>query len=89
LILDDTTSAVDAGTEAEINAALGRYADDQHMLLVIARRRATLRLASRRQRLRLLVLHRWRCWPKIAAAAGARFEEIPVAGHQRAERRGW
>ena len=47
LILDDTTSAVDAGTEAEINAALGRYADDQHMLLVIARRRATLRLASR------------------------------------------
>ena len=36
LILDDTTSAVDAGTEAEINAALGRYADDQHMLLVIA-----------------------------------------------------
>ncbi|MGR7529136.1 salmochelin/enterobactin export ABC transporter IroC [Klebsiella aerogenes] len=47
LILDDTTSAVDAGTEAEINAALGRYADDQHMLLVIARRRAMLRLASR------------------------------------------
>ena len=40
-----------------------------------------------RQRLRLLVLHRWRCWPKIAAAAGGRFEEIPVAGHQRAERR--
>lgn len=47
LILDDTTSAVDAGTEAEINTALGRYADDQHMLLVIARRRSTLQLASR------------------------------------------
>ena len=47
LILDDTTSAVDAGTEAEINAALGRYADDNHMLLVIARRRSTLQLASK------------------------------------------
>lgn len=47
LILDDTTSAVDAGTEAEINTALGRYADAQHMLLVIARRRSTLQLASR------------------------------------------
>ncbi len=47
LILDDTTSAVDAGTEAEINAALGRYADDEHMLLVIARRRSTLQLASK------------------------------------------
>lgn len=47
LILDDTTSAVDAGTEAEINVALGRYADDEHMLLVIARRRSTLQLASR------------------------------------------
>jgi len=47
LILDDTTSAVDARTEAEINAALGRYADDNHMLLVIARRRSTLQLASK------------------------------------------
>ncbi|NIF24567.1 salmochelin/enterobactin export ABC transporter IroC [Candidatus Pantoea multigeneris] len=47
LILDDTTSAVDAGTESEINAALGRYADEQHMLLVIARRRSTLQLASK------------------------------------------
>lgn len=47
LILDDTTSAVDAGTESEINAALGRYADDSHMLLVIARRRSTLQLASK------------------------------------------
>lgn len=47
LVLDDTTSAVDAGTEAEINAALGRYADARHMLLVIARRRSTLQLASR------------------------------------------
>lgn len=47
LILDDTTSAVDAGTEAEINAALGRYADADHMLLIIARRRSTLRLADR------------------------------------------
>ncbi|WP_380180278.1 salmochelin/enterobactin export ABC transporter IroC [Kalamiella sp. sgz302252] len=47
LILDDTTSAVDAGTEAEINTALGRYADDDHMLLVIARRRSTLQLASK------------------------------------------
>ncbi|WP_413730262.1 salmochelin/enterobactin export ABC transporter IroC [Sodalis sp. RH22] len=47
LILDDTTSAVDAGTEAEINAALGRYSDHGHMLLVIARRRSTLQLASR------------------------------------------
>ncbi|MBJ3815662.1 ABC transporter ATP-binding protein [Shimwellia pseudoproteus] len=47
LILDDTTSAVDAGTEAEINAALSQYADQQHMLLVIARRRATLQLASK------------------------------------------
>ncbi|MCV5871270.1 ATP-binding cassette domain-containing protein, partial [Escherichia coli] len=37
LILDDTTSAVDAVTEAEINTALGRYADEGHMLLVIAR----------------------------------------------------
>lgn len=47
LILDDSTSAVDAGTEAEINAALGRYADDTHMLLMIARRRSTLELADR------------------------------------------
>ncbi|MHB3027085.1 salmochelin/enterobactin export ABC transporter IroC [Klebsiella pneumoniae] len=47
LILDDTTSAVDAGTEAEINTALSRYADEEHMLLVIARRRSTLQLASR------------------------------------------
>jgi len=47
LILDDTTSAVDAGTEAEINTALGRYADDDRMLLVIARRRSTLKLASK------------------------------------------
>ncbi|EBT2375285.1 ABC transporter ATP-binding protein [Salmonella enterica] len=47
LILDDTTSAVDAGTEAEINTALGRYADNEHMLLVIARRRSTLQLADR------------------------------------------
>lgn len=47
LILDDTTSAVDAVTEAEINTALGRYADEGHMLLVIARRRSTLQLASR------------------------------------------
>lgn len=47
LILDDTTSAVDAGTEAEINAALSRYADDEHMLMVIARRRSTLQLASK------------------------------------------
>ncbi|EJX4508287.1 salmochelin/enterobactin export ABC transporter IroC [Salmonella enterica] len=47
LILDDTTSAVDAGTEAEINTALGRYADDKHMLLVIARRRSTLQIADR------------------------------------------
>ncbi|EHE1500046.1 ABC transporter ATP-binding protein [Salmonella enterica] len=47
LILDDATSAVDAGTEAEINTALGHYADDKHMLLVIARRRSTLQLADR------------------------------------------
>ncbi|ECF4922507.1 TPA: salmochelin/enterobactin export ABC transporter IroC [Salmonella enterica subsp. enterica serovar Vietnam] len=47
LILDDTTSAVDAGTEAEINTALGRYADNEHMLLMIARRRSTLQLADR------------------------------------------
>lgn len=47
LILDDTTSAVDAGTEAEINTALSRYADQEHMLLVIARRRSTLNLASK------------------------------------------
>ncbi len=47
LIPDDTTSAVDAVTEAEINTALGRYADEGHMLLVIARRRSTLQLASR------------------------------------------
>lgn len=47
LILDDSTSAVDAGTEAEINAALGRYADKNHMLLMIARRRSTLGLADR------------------------------------------
>lgn len=47
LILDDTTSAVDAGTEAGINDALSRYADQQHMLLMIARRRSTLALASR------------------------------------------
>lgn len=47
LILDDATSAVDAGTEAEINTALGRYADNEHMLLVIARRRSTLQLADR------------------------------------------
>lgn len=47
LILDDTTSAVDAGTEAEINTALARYADDKHMLLVIARRRSTLQLADK------------------------------------------
>ncbi|PWW11784.1 salmochelin/enterobactin export ABC transporter IroC [Mangrovibacter plantisponsor] len=47
LILDDSTSAVDAGTEAEINTALGRYADQDHMLLVIARRRSTLQLASK------------------------------------------
>ncbi|EMB0907386.1 salmochelin/enterobactin export ABC transporter IroC [Escherichia coli] len=47
LILDDTTSAVDAVTEAEINTALGRYAEEGHMLLVIARRRSTLQLASR------------------------------------------
>ncbi|AZK52959.1 ATP-binding cassette domain-containing protein [Salmonella enterica subsp. enterica serovar Derby] len=47
LILDDTTSAVDAGTEAEINTALGRYADNEHMLLVIARRHSTLQLADR------------------------------------------
>lgn len=46
LITDDTTSAVDAVTEAEINTALGRYADEGHMLLVIARRRSTLQLAS-------------------------------------------
>ncbi|EYI98086.1 ATP-binding cassette domain-containing protein, partial [Salmonella enterica] len=31
LILDDTTSAVDAGTEAEINTALGRYADNYYL----------------------------------------------------------
>ncbi|MCX0221823.1 multidrug ABC transporter ATP-binding protein, partial [Escherichia coli] len=30
-----------------INTALGRYADEEHMLLVIARRRSTLQLASR------------------------------------------
>lgn len=47
LVLDDTTSAVDASTEAEINQALSRYADDSHMLLVIARRRSTLQLASK------------------------------------------
>ncbi len=47
LILDDATSAVDAGTEAEINTALGRYADNEHMLLVIARRRSTLQLVDR------------------------------------------
>ncbi|EAA5285695.1 ABC transporter ATP-binding protein [Salmonella enterica subsp. houtenae] len=47
LILDDATSAVDADTEAEINTALGHYADDKHMLLVIARRRSTLQLADR------------------------------------------
>uniref|UniRef100_UPI000E213553 ATP-binding cassette domain-containing protein n=1 Tax=Escherichia coli TaxID=562 RepID=UPI000E213553 len=44
LILDDTTSAVDAVTEAEINTALGRYAEEGHMLLVIARRRSTHQL---------------------------------------------
>jgi ATP-binding cassette subfamily B salmochelin/enterobactin exporter len=47
LVLDDTTSAVDAGTEAGINDALARYADQDHMLLAIARRRSTLALASR------------------------------------------
>ncbi len=36
-----------AGTEAEINTALGRYADNEHMLLVIARRRSALQLADR------------------------------------------
>ena len=39
--------ALNAGTEAEINTALSRYADEEHMLLVIARRRSTLQLASR------------------------------------------
>lgn len=47
LVLDDTTSAVDANTEAEINSALSHYADDEHMLLVIARRRSTLQLAKK------------------------------------------
>ncbi|EHW7367072.1 salmochelin/enterobactin export ABC transporter IroC [Salmonella enterica] len=44
---DDIRRAADAGTEAEINTALGRYADNEHMLLVIARRRSTLQLADR------------------------------------------
>lgn len=47
LVVDDSTSAVDAGTEAEINSALRQYADKDHMLLVIARRRSTLQLADR------------------------------------------
>ncbi|MGS9154603.1 hypothetical protein ACQWFV_24475, partial [Salmonella enterica subsp. enterica serovar Infantis] len=36
-----------AGTEAEIKTALVRYADNEHMLLVMARRRSTLQLADR------------------------------------------
>lgn len=47
LVVDDATSAVDANTEAEINHALKHYADNDHMLLVIARRRSTLNLADR------------------------------------------
>ncbi len=35
------------GTEAEIQHGSGRYADNEHMLLVIARRRSTLQLADR------------------------------------------
>ncbi|KYE94582.1 hypothetical protein, partial [Salmonella enterica] len=47
LILDATTTTVEAGTEAQITPALGRYADNEQMLLVIARRRTTLLLAER------------------------------------------
>ncbi|MGH9129824.1 MAG: ABC transporter ATP-binding protein [Acidimicrobiales bacterium] len=46
LILDDATSAVDAGTEEEIHATLRRLMLGRTTLL-IAHRRSTLRLASR------------------------------------------
>lgn len=46
LVLDDATSAVDAGTEAAMNATLGELTRDTTTLL-IAHRRATLELADR------------------------------------------
>jgi ATP-binding cassette subfamily B protein len=46
LVLDDATSAVDAGVEAEIHAAL-REVTQQRTTLVIAHRRSTLALADR------------------------------------------
>nr|MDT0663181.1 ABC transporter ATP-binding protein [Micromonospora sp. DSM 115978] len=46
LVLDDATSAVDAGVEAEIQSALRRAAGGRTTLL-IARRHSTLRLADR------------------------------------------
>lgn len=46
LVLDDATSAVDAGVEAEIQAALRRAVAGRTTLL-IARRHSTLRLADR------------------------------------------
>lgn len=52
LVLDDATSAVDAGVEAEIHATLRRVMRGRTTLL-IAHRRSTLRLADR-----IAVLHR-------------------------------
>lgn len=46
LLLDDPTSAVDAATESEIQAALGEIIAD-HTTLLIVRRRSTLALADR------------------------------------------
>lgn len=45
LILDDATSAVDAGTESEINDSLREFAKHR-TVIVIAHRRSTLSLAS-------------------------------------------
>lgn len=50
LIIDDTTSSVDASTEASINAALAELlerTDSRRSTLLIARRRTTLALADR------------------------------------------
>ncbi|MBE1609924.1 hypothetical protein [Actinopolymorpha pittospori] len=51
LVLDDATSAVDAGVEAEIHATLRRVMRGR-TTLVIAHRRSTLQLADR-----IAVLH--------------------------------
>ncbi len=63
--------------EAEINTALGRYADNEHMLLVIARRRSALQLCDR-----IVVLDKSRV-VDIGTRGGAGCKSVRLADERR------